>query len=163
MNDTKPDMHHLPQESNDWFHKSGLQALQIAGRNLLPIVQGGMGIGISGNRLAGSVAAAGGVGTLSSVDLRRHHPDLMDRTRELAPGEEAKAGINAANLEAIDREVKAARERTGGKGLLAINVMRAVSEYAANVTRALEAGIDAVVVGAGLPLDLPDLAKDHPK
>jgi nitronate monooxygenase len=122
-----------------------------------------MGIGISGNRLAGSVAAAGGVGTLSSVDLRRHHPDLMDRTRELAPGEEAKAGINAANLEAIDREIKAARERTGGKGLLAINVMRAVSEYAANVTRALEAGIDAVVVGAGLPLDLPDLAKDHPK
>ena len=106
-----------------------------------------MGIGISGNRLAGSVAAAGGVGTLSSVDLRRHHPDLMDRTRELAPGEEAKAGINAANLEAIDREIKAARERTGGKGLLAINVMRAVSEYAANVTRALEAGIDAVVVG----------------
>jgi len=42
-------------------------------------------------------------------------------------------------------------------------VMRAVSEYAANVTRALEAGIDAVVVGAGLPLDLPDLAKDHPQ
>ncbi len=163
MTDTKLDLHHLPQESNDWLRKSGLNALQIAGRRVLPIVQGGMGIGISGNRLAGSVAAAGGVGTLSSVDLRRHHPDLMDRTRELAPGEEAKTGINAANLEAIDREIKQARERTGGKGLLAINVMRAVSEYAANVTRALEAGIDAVVVGAGLPLDLPDLAKDHPK
>lgn len=163
MTDTKLDLHHLPQESNDWLRKSGLNALQIAGRRVLPIVQGGMGIGISGNRLAGSVAAAGGVGTLSSVDLRRHHPDLMDRTRELAPGEEAKTGINAANLEAIDREIKHARERTGGKGLLAINVMRAVSEYAANVTRALEAGIDAVVVGAGLPLDLPDLAKDHPK
>jgi len=41
--------------------------------------------------------------------------------------------------------------------------MRAVSAYAASVTRALEAGIDAVVVGAGLPLDLPDLAQDHPK
>lgn len=163
MTDTKLDLHHLPQESNDWLRKSGLNALQIAGRRVLPIVQGGMGIGISGNRLAGSVAAAGGVGTLSSVDLRRHHPDLMDRTRELAPGEEAKTGINAANMEAIDREIKHARERTGGKGLLAINVMRAVSEYAANVTRALEAGIDAVVVGAGLPLDLPDLAKDHPK
>lgn len=163
MTDTKPDMPHLPQESNDWLARSGLNALKIAGRRVLPIVQGGMGIGISGNRLAGSVAAAGGVGTLSSVDLRRHHPDLMDRTRELTPGDEAKAGINAANLEAIDREIKAARERTGGKGLLAINVMRAVSEYAANVTRALEAGIDAVVVGAGLPLDLPDLAKDHPQ
>jgi nitronate monooxygenase len=47
--------------------------------------------------------------------------------------------------------------------LLAVNVMRAVSAYAASVRRALEAGIDAVVVGAGLPLDLPDLAQDHPR
>jgi len=154
---------HLDGDSRDWLRRSGLQALRLAGRTLLPIVQGGMGIGISGNRLAGSVAALGGVGTLSSVDLRRHHPDLMDQTRELAPGDAAKAGINAANLIAIDREIQAARARTGGKGLLAINVMRAVSEYAANVTKALECGIDAVVVGAGLPLDLPDLAKDHPK
>ncbi len=153
----------LATESGDWLRQSGLGALRMAGRTLLPIVQGGMGIGISGNRLAGSVAALGGVGTLSSVDLRRHHPDLMEQTRELAPGEAAKAGINAANLVAIDREIQSARARAGGKGLLAINVMRAVSEYAANVTRALEAGIDAVVVGAGLPLDLPDLAKDHPK
>ncbi len=153
----------LATESGDWLRQSGLGALRMAGRTLLPIVQGGMGIGISGNRLAGSVAALGGVGTLSSVDLRRHHPDLMEQTRELAPGDAAKEGINRANLIAIDREIQAARARTGGKGLLAINVMRAVSEYAANVTRALEAGIDAVVVGAGLPLDLPDLAKDHPK
>jgi nitronate monooxygenase len=163
MSNTKPHHHHLPPDAQDLLQRSGLKALEIAGRSLLPVVQGGMGIGISGHRLAGSVAAAGGMGTLSSVDLRRHHPDLMDRTRELAPGQEAKEGINAANLEAIDREIKAARERAGGKGLLAINVMRAVSEYAANVTRALEAGIDAVVVGAGLPLDLPDLAKEHPK
>lgn len=154
---------YLPSDSSDWLRRSGLQSLRLAGRTLLPIVQGGMGIGISGNRLAGSVAALGGVGTLSSVDLRRHHPDLMDQTRELAPGDAAKTGINQANLEAIGREITAARARTGGKGLLAINVMRAVSEYAANVKRALECGIDAVVVGAGLPLDLPDLAQDHPK
>ncbi|MDZ7919737.1 nitronate monooxygenase family protein [Rhodoferax sp.] len=153
----------LAPESGDWLRDSGLGALRLAGRTLLPIVQGGMGIGISGHRLAGSVAALGGVGTLSSVDLRRHHPDLMDQTRELAPGDAAKEGINRANLIAIDREIQAARARTGGNGLLAINVMRAVSEYAANVTKALECGIDAVVVGAGLPLDLPDLAKDHPK
>jgi nitronate monooxygenase len=121
-----------------------------------------MGIGISGHKLAGSVAAMGGVGTLSSVDLRRHHADLMDQTRELAPGDAAKDGINAANLIAIEREIGAARAVSGGKGLLAINVMRAVTEYASSVTRALECGIDAVVVGAGLPLDLPDLAKDHP-
>jgi nitronate monooxygenase len=142
---------------------SGLRALELAGRTLLPIVQGGMGVGVSAHRLAGTVASLGGVGTLSSVDLRRHHPDLMARTEGMNAGEAAKQAINAANLEALEREVKMARELAGGRGLLALNVMRAVSDYAAQVKRGLEAGIDAIVVGAGLPLDLPDLAQDHPE
>ncbi|OUM00975.1 NAD(P)H-dependent flavin oxidoreductase [Variovorax sp. JS1663] len=145
---------------------SGLAPLRLGGRALLPIVQGGMGVGVSAHRLAGSVAALGAMGTISSVDLRRHHPDLMERTRDLAPGDvatrRAKEDINAANLEALAREIQAARRISGGRGLLAINVMRAVGEYAPSVTRALECGIDAVVVGAGLPLDLPELAQDHP-
>ena len=145
---------------------SGLRALTLAGRRLLPIVQGGMGVGISAHRLAGAVAALGGVGTISSVDLRQHHPDLMERTEHLAHrrgGEaESKAVINAANLEALDREVRAARIAAGGLGLIAMNVMRAVSDYAAHVRRSLEAGVDMVVAGAGLPLDLPDLAADFP-
>ncbi len=147
--------------------RHGLAPLRLAGRGLLPIVQGGMGVGVSAHRLAGSVASLGGVGTISSVDLRRHHPDLMERTRGLAPGKEAtqaaKESINEANLEALEREIRAAQLLAGGRGLLAINVMRAVSEYGPSVTRALECGIDAVVVGAGLPLDLPELAQDHPK
>jgi nitronate monooxygenase len=125
-----------------------------------------MGVGVSAHRLAGSVAALGAMGTISSVDLRRHHPDLMERTSELRPGEEAtraaKQAIDEANLEALEREIRAARALSGGRGLLAINVMRAVGEYAPSVKRALECGIDAVVVGAGLPLDLPELALDHP-
>ena len=141
----------------------GLRPLRLAGRELLPVVQGGMGVGISAHRLAGSVAALGAVGTISSVDLRRHHADLMERTRGLAPGAGAKAAIDAANLEALEREIRAARQLAGGRGLLAINVMRAVGEYAPSVTKALQCGIDAVVVGAGLPLDLPDLARDHPQ
>jgi nitronate monooxygenase len=140
-----------------------LAPLRLAGCTLLPLVQGGMGVGVSAHRLAGAVAAEGGVGTISSVDLRRHHPDLMERTSGLDPGEAAKQAIDEANLEAISREIAAARDLAGGRGLLAINVMRAVSAYAASVKRALEAGIDAVVVGAGLPLDLPDLAQDHPR
>ena len=144
-----------------------LAPMQLGGRTLLPIVQGGMGVGVSAHRLAGTVASLGGMGTISSVDLRRLHPDLMQRTHELPPGaaatQAAKKAINAANLEALGREIRAARELAGGNGLLAINVMRAVSEYGPSVTRALESGIDAVVVGAGLPLDLPDLAQDHPK
>ena len=143
--------------------RSGLAPLRLAGRTLLPLVQGGMGVGVSAHRLAGAVAAEGGVGTISSVDLRHHHPDLMERTGKLPPGDAAKQAIDAANLEAISREIAAAREVSGGRGLLAINVMRAVNAYAASVRQALEAGIDAVVVGAGLPLDLPDLAQDHPR
>jgi len=140
--------------------------MRLGERAFLPIVQGGMGVGVSAQRLAGSVARLGGVGTLSSVDLRRHHPDLMERTAALANavGQEAqaKAAINAANLEAVRREVRGALERAQGHGLVAMNVMRAVSDYVAYVQTALEAGVDMVVVGAGLPLDLPELAADHP-
>ena len=154
----------------DLVHRTrarGLTPLALGGRSLLPVVQGGMGVGISAHRLAGSVAALGAMGTISSVDLRRLYPDLMEKTRELAPGAAAtaaaKRAIDEANLEALTREIRAARALAGDRGLLAINVMRAVSEYGHSVTRALECGIDAVVVGAGLPLDLPDLARDHPK
>lgn len=155
---------HVHPDLQPLLRRSGLKPLALGGRQLLPIVQGGMGVGVSAHRLAGSVAALGGVGTISSVDLRRQHPDLMERTRglDMAAPDEAKALIDAANLEALAREIAAARERALGRGLLAINVMRAVSAYGPSVTRALECGIDAVVVGAGLPLDLPDLAQDHP-
>ncbi len=145
---------------------SGLAPLRLGGKYLLPIVQGGMGVGISAHRLAGTVASLHAVGTISSVDLRRHHPDLMAQTQDLSAGERAtqaaKQAINEANLEALSREIKAARSIAGDAGLLAINVMRAVSEYGPAVKQALACGIDMVVVGAGLPLDLPDLAQDHP-
>jgi nitronate monooxygenase len=135
-----------------------LPALRIRGRSLLPIVQGGMGVGVSAHRLAGSVAREGGVGTLSSVDLRRHHPDLM----KLTAHSRDKALIDRVNLEAIGREVRAALALAGGCGMIAVNVMRAVSEYAACVRAACESGAQAIVVGAGLPLDLPDLTATHP-
>ena len=154
---------HIEASCATWLREGGLRPLALAGRTLLPVVQGGMGIGVSAKRLAGSVARLGAVGTISSVDLRRHHPDLMERTRGLAPGSAARDAIDAANLEALEREIRAARESAQGHGLLAINVMRAVTAYGPSVTRSLECGIDAVVVGAGLPLDLPDLARDHPR
>jgi nitronate monooxygenase len=154
---------HISQELGALLARSGLKPLKLGGRELLPIVQGGMGVGVSAKRLAGTVAAAGGMGTLSSVDLRHHHPDLVEATRDCRSGPQAKARIEAANLEALEREIAGARERSQGRGLVALNVMRAVSAYAESVKRALAAGVDAIVVGAGLPLDLPDLAQDHPK
>ena len=142
--------------------QSGLQPFVLRGRTLLPIVQGGMGVGVSAHRLAGTVASLGAMGTIASVDLRHHHPDLMARTASLPIAPETKGIIDQANLEALSREIHSARVLSEGRGLLAVNVMRAVSEYAASVRSALECGIDAIVVGAGLPLDLPDLAKDYP-
>lgn len=133
-------------------------SLCIKGKHLLPIVQGGMGVGVSAHRLAGSVARTGAVGTISSVDLRRHHPDLMALTAKSRD----KDLINRVNLLALDREVHAALALANGNGLIAVNVMRAVSEYAANVRQACESGAGAIVVGAGLPLDLPDLALAFP-
>ena len=135
-----------------------LPPLRILGRTLLPIVQGGMGVGVSAHRLAGAVARAGAVGTVSSVDLRRHHPDLMELTRRSRD----KDAIDRANREALRREVRAALEDAQGRGMVAVNVMRAVSDYPHYVSTACEAGAEAIVVGAGLPLDLPDLARDHP-
>jgi nitronate monooxygenase len=139
--------------------KTVFPILQLKGKSLLPIVQGGMGVGISAHRLAGSVAKLGAVGTISSVDLRRHHTDLMAQTERSRD----KESINAVNLIALDREIRAAKELSGGRGMLAVNIMRAVAEYAASIRQACESGIDAVVVGAGLPLDLPELTVDHPR
>ena len=132
-----------------------LPSLLLRGKSLLPVVQGGMGVGISAHRLAGAVAAEGGIGTIASVDLRRIHQDLMCRTqtatREL---------IEHANLEALDREIKAALESAKGMGVVAVNVMRAVTQYTDYVRQACRSGAQAIVVGAGLPLDLPDLVED---
>ena len=129
-----------------WLERSGLRPLTLGGKAVLPIVQGGMGVGVSAHRLAGAAAAQGGVGTLSSVDLRRHHPDLMARTQGLSSrvgcDADTRRQIDAANLEAVGREVKAARAAAGGCGLIAMNVMRAVSDCAADVKRSLEAGVD---------------------
>ena len=139
-----------------------LPSLRLRGHCLLPIVQGGMGVGVSAHRLAGHVARCGALGTLSSVDLRRHHPDLMARTADLPTVDATRQAIDAANLEALDREIRAARAIADGSGAIAVNVMRAVSAYAPYVRQACESGADAIVVGAGLPLDLPELTADFP-
>jgi nitronate monooxygenase len=141
--------------SPGWVHD--LPPLVIRGKTTLPIVQGGMGVGVSAHRLAGTVAGLGAVGTIASIDLRRHHPDLMAQSANTD-----KATVTVANLTALDREIRAAKELAGGRGLVAVNIMRAVTDYAVSVRQACASGADAIVMGAGLPLDLPDLAADFP-
>ncbi|MDB5888021.1 MAG: nitronate monooxygenase [Rhodocyclales bacterium] len=137
-----------------WF-----KPLNLVGRELLPIVQGGMGVGISAHRLAGAVAHENAVGTIASIDLRHHHPDLLEQTHKCRDHEV----IDRVNLTALDREIKAAHETAQGKGMVAVNVMKAVRDYANLVRQACQSGADAIVMGAGLPIDLPELTFDFPK
>ena len=93
--------------------KSGAAPLIIKGKLVLPIFQGGMGVGVSAHHLAGAVAKTGAVGTISSIDLRRLHPDLMQETQYLLPCSDSKVLINRANLEALKREIVLAKKRLG--------------------------------------------------
>ncbi len=131
---------------------------RLRGRELLPVVQGGMGVGVSAHRLAGSVARQGALGTISSVELRQHHPDLLAQDH----GQRDRDLIDRTNLVALDREVRAALALAQGRGAIAVNVMKAVARHAAYVRQACESGAHAIVMGAGLPLDLPELASGFP-
>lgn len=131
--------------------------LTIRGRSLLPVVQGGMGVGISAHRLAGSVAREGALGTIASIDLRHHHADLLARCRA-RPDRDT---LETANLEALRCEIERARSWSEGRGMIAVNVMKAVRSHADYVRLACDAGADAIVMGAGLPLDLPELTEGH--
>lgn len=117
-----------------------------------------MGVGVSAHRLAGSVARTGALGTLSSVELRQAHPDLLEQSQ----GTRDRDLIDRLNLVALDREIRAALVLSEGRGAIAVNVMKAVSLHAGYVRQSCESGAHAIVMGAGLPLDLPELAKDFP-
>jgi len=130
----------------------------LRGRPLLPIVQGGMGIGISAHRLAGTVASLDALGTISSVELRHHHPDLLEQ----AQGCRDQEVLDGLNRIALDREIRKALAVAAGRGAVAVNVMKAVSAHAQYVRQSCESGAHVIVMGAGLPLDLPDMTRDFP-
>jgi len=135
-----------------------LPLFKLKGKELLPIVQGGMGVGVSAHHLAGAVARENAVGTIASIDLRRHHPDLMEQSMQ----PKSKDAMNRANLAALDREIKSAKEIAHGNGMIAVNIMKAVTEHPQLVRQACESGADAIVMGAGLPFDLPEMTEGYP-
>ena len=132
--------------------------LNIKGRQLLPIVQGGMGVGISANKLSSAVAAQNAIGTIASIDLRHLHDDLLLESKE-HPVEE---NYDRLNKIALDREIKSALAQADGKGIVAVNVMKAVKDYAGLVRQSCESGAQAIVMGAGLPLELPEMTDGFP-
>ena len=111
----------------------------------IPIVQGGMGIGISLGGLAGAVAAAGGVGIISAAQIGFREADFDKDPRK-------------ANLRAIKKELEKARS-IASHGIIGFNIMVAMRHYGDYVKAAAEAGADLIVSGAGLPTELPRLTE----
>ncbi len=110
----------------------------------VPLIQGGMGVGISLSRLAGTVAAEGGIGIISTAQIGYREPDFDEHPIE-------------ANLRAIHTEVAKAREIAKG-GAIGVNIMVATRDYDRYVEAAIDAGVDIIISGAGLPMKLPELA-----
>ncbi|MDD4389348.1 MAG: nitronate monooxygenase [Eubacteriales bacterium] len=138
----------------DWHGKS----LKIGELNIrVPIVQGGMGIGISGKKLAAAVADQGGVGVISSVAIGHLGIPLIDE--EVAAL--AKERKESRNISVLRQEIRAAKKMT--TGVLGVNIMVAITEFAQTAKAAVEEGIDIIFAGAGLPLDLPESLKDEGK
>lgn len=108
-----------------------------------PIIQGGMGIGISMHRLAGTVAAAGGIGVISGANPGFKEPDFMTNPF-------------GANLVGLAKEIQKAKA-LAPDGILGVNILSATSQYADLVKTAVAEKIDLIISGAGLPKNLPEL------
>lgn len=108
-----------------------------------PIIQGGMGIGVSRSRLAGAVAAEGGMGVISTAQIG-YDSGLFRERPEMA------------NLQTLPTEIKMAKHTAGKKGVVAVNIMSVTQLYGEYVRIAADAGADAIISGAGLPISLPE-------
>jgi NAD(P)H-dependent flavin oxidoreductase YrpB (nitropropane dioxygenase family) len=118
-----------------------LKSLNIGDLKIpIPIIQGGMGIGISLSGLASAVANMGGIGVISTVGI-----GLI--------GNQTNANYRNRNIEAIRNEIRKAREQT--VGVLGVNIMSVITNFSDMVRTTIEEGIDVIFSGAGLPLDLP--------
>ena len=111
-----------------------------------PIIQGGMGVGVSLHKLAGNVSKEGGIGVISTADIGYQEEDF--NTNPLK-----------ANLRAIGTEIKKAREIAGEDKILAVNVMVALKNYADIVKECVKQKIDLIISGAGIPKELPEYVK----
>jgi NAD(P)H-dependent flavin oxidoreductase YrpB (nitropropane dioxygenase family) len=111
----------------------------------IPIVQGGMGVGISLSSLAGAVALNGGVGVISGVEIGFNEPDYYKNKKE-------------ANIRALKYHIRKAREICKN-GIIGINIMSALNNFEEMVIEAVKEKIDIIFSGAGLPLKLPQFTK----
>jgi len=123
-----------------------------------PIVQGGMGVGISWDRLAGNVSLEGGLGVVSSVGTG-YYEDKKFSTKNIS--NKPYSEQNFYSKDALFKIIENTRKICGNKPL-ACNVLYASNDYGRIVTDACEAGIDMIITGAGLPTNMPEFTKDYP-
>ena len=123
-----------------------------------PIIQGGMGIRISGANLAAAVANAGGIGIISAVGLGMNSPyfDIDEKS----PKKRQEQFFEANRLALID-ELKKARALSP-QGVIGVNIMVAARDYETLATTAANHGANLIISGAGLPLGLPGLTAHRP-
>ncbi|MEA3384538.1 MAG: nitronate monooxygenase [Campylobacterota bacterium] len=125
-----------------------------------PIVQGGMGVGISWDKLAGNVSLNGGLGVVSAVGTG-YYEDGKYSTKMSKTGRPVEAS-NFYNSDATKAIIKNARKISGDKPL-AVNILYASCDYGNIVKDVCEAGIDIIITGAGLPTNMPEFAADYPE
>ncbi len=123
-----------------------------------PIVQGGMGVGISWDQLAGNVSKEGGLGVVSSVGTGYYQD--KEYAGKLVSGKPQEA-LNFYSRDALFAIVKNARKICGDKPLAA-NVLYASNDYGRIVKDACEAGVDIIITGAGLPTNMPEFTEGFP-
>jgi nitronate monooxygenase len=121
----------------------------------LPIVQGGMGVGISWDRLAGTVSKEGGLGVISSVGTGYYQNQAF--VEKAVAGKPYEA-LNFYSPTALKEIFKNAR-KICGDAPIACNVLYAINDYGRVVRDACEAGADAIITGAGLPTNMPEFTK----
>ena len=123
-----------------------------------PIVQGGMGVGISWDQLAGNVSKEGGLGVISSVGTGYY------KDKEFAGKLVSDRPLSEANFyskDGFEAIIKSAREIAGDKPLAA-NILYAINGYGDVVRNACELGIDIIITGAGLPTNMPEFTEGYP-
>jgi nitronate monooxygenase len=123
-----------------------------------PIVQGGMGVGISWDKLAGNVSKEGGLGVISSVGTGYYENKIYSKK---LVSDRPLSEINFYSKEGFTAIVKNARKICGDKPLAA-NILYAINDYGRVVADACEAGIDIIITGAGLPTNMPEFTADYP-
>lgn len=135
------------------------KSLKIGKHNIeIPIVQGGMGVGISWDQLAGSVSKEGGLGVISSVGTGYY--DNKKYTQRLV-AERPLEVENFYSKESLKKIFENARKICGDKPL-ACNVLYAINDYGRVVTDSCEAGANIIITGAGLPTNMPEFTVDYP-